>query len=108
MDNTITPQNETSTSHTTADDAGDDSSLRRLESRRFTYKELKIITNNFQRVLGQGGFGYVYSGILEDGTQVAVKKRSHSSKQGVKEFLAEVNMPITTVDGSGFKVPHQI
>ncbi|KAM0828338.1 hypothetical protein ACQ4PT_067619 [Festuca glaucescens] len=92
MDNTITPQNETITSHATANDAGDDSSLRRLESRRFTYKELKMITNNFQRVLGQGGFGYVYSGFLEDGTQVAVKLRSHSSNQGVKEFLAEAQI----------------
>ena len=32
----------------------------------------------------------IYSGFLEDGTQVAVKLRSHSSNQGVKEFLAEV------------------
>jgi predicted Ser/Thr protein kinase len=49
-----------------------------------------MITTNFQRVLGRGGFGYVYSGLLEDGTPVAVKLRSHSSNQGVKEFLAEV------------------
>ncbi|TVU20528.1 hypothetical protein EJB05_36741, partial [Eragrostis curvula] len=63
-----------------------------LENRRFTYKELEMITNNFQRVLGQGGFGYVYHGLLEDGTQVAVKLRSHSSNQGVKEFLAEAQI----------------
>ncbi|KAK1699305.1 hypothetical protein QYE76_016002 [Lolium multiflorum] len=53
-------------------------------------KELEKITDNFQRVLGRGGFGYVYDGSLEDGTQVAVKLRSHTSNQGVKEFLAEV------------------
>mgnify|MGYP000980367727 CR=1 FL=1 len=67
-----------------------DSLLQRLENRRFTYKDLEKITNNFQRVLGRGGFGYVYDGFLEDGNQVAVKLRSHSSHQGVKEFLAEV------------------
>ena len=68
-----------------------DSSLR-LENRRFTFKDLKMITNNFQRVIGQGGFGLVYSGFLEDDTQVAVKLRSDSSNQGVKEFLAEVQI----------------
>ena len=83
----VKPQNEEamSTSY-----GGDDDSLRLVENRRFTYKELERITNGFDRVLGQGGFGYVYDGFLEDGTQVAVKLRSHSSNQGVKEFLAEV------------------
>ncbi|KAF6991210.1 hypothetical protein CFC21_008320 [Triticum aestivum] len=70
----------------------DNSSLHRLESRQFTYEELKMITNNFQRVLGQGGFGYVYDGFQEDGTHVAVKLQSHSSSQGVKEFLAEAHI----------------
>jgi predicted Ser/Thr protein kinase len=84
------PKNETITRQTLANDTGDDSSLQRLENRRFTYRDLEIITNNFQRVLGRGGFGYVYDGFLEDGTQVAVKLRSHSSNQGAKEFLAEV------------------
>uniref|UniRef100_A0ACD5T8C4 Uncharacterized protein n=1 Tax=Avena sativa TaxID=4498 RepID=A0ACD5T8C4_AVESA len=89
MDNSITLKNETIMSNSTVNNVGSDSSLRRLESRRFTYKELEMITNNFQQVLGKGGFGYVYNGFLEDGTQVAVKLRSHSSNQGVKEFLAE-------------------
>ncbi|CAL4909209.1 unnamed protein product [Urochloa decumbens] len=69
-------------------DAYPQSSLQ-LENRRFSYKELEMITNNFERVLGRGGFGKVYDGFLEDGTQVAVKLRSDSSNQGVKEFLAE-------------------
>ncbi|VAI44036.1 unnamed protein product [Triticum turgidum subsp. durum] len=58
-------------------------------NRRFTYTELKVVTSNFRRVLGEGGFGLVYDGFLEDGTQVAVKLRSQSSNQGVKEFLTE-------------------
>jgi hypothetical protein len=92
--NSVKPQNETPMSHVPTRDAYHpqwQSSLH-LENRRFTYKELEVITNNFQRVLGRGGFGKVYDGFLEDGTQVAVKLRSDSSNQGVKEFLAEVKL----------------
>ncbi|KAJ3678960.1 hypothetical protein LUZ61_021124 [Rhynchospora tenuis] len=60
-----------------------------FENRRFSYNDLQRITNNFQNNIGTGGFGSVYVGILEDGTQVAVKRRSQSSSQGVKELLAE-------------------
>ncbi|KAL6620562.1 hypothetical protein ACP70R_035701 [Stipagrostis hirtigluma subsp. patula] len=88
MSNSVKPENETPMNHVPAGGAYAHSSLQ-LENRRFTYKELEMITNNFQRVLGRGGFGLVYDGFLEDGTQVAVKLRSDSSNQGVKEFLAE-------------------
>uniref|UniRef100_N1QVW2 Putative LRR receptor-like serine/threonine-protein kinase n=1 Tax=Aegilops tauschii TaxID=37682 RepID=N1QVW2_AEGTA len=71
---------------------GDGNSSLGLESHRFTYRELETITNNFQRVLGRGGFGCVFHGSLEDGTQVAVKLRSHSSNQGVRQFLAEAQV----------------
>ncbi|KAF8727330.1 hypothetical protein HU200_018932 [Digitaria exilis] len=84
----VKPQNDTRTSHLPIGGTYPESSLQ-LENRRFTYKELEMITNNFERVLGRGGFGKVYDGFLEDGTQVAVKLRSDSSNQGVKEFLAE-------------------
>ncbi|BAF24873.2 Os09g0353200 [Oryza sativa Japonica Group] len=59
-------------------------------SRQFTYEELKNFTLNFQRFIGQGGFGHVYYGCLEDGSEVAVKMRSESSLHGLDEFLAEV------------------
>ncbi|KAF0927289.1 hypothetical protein E2562_031493, partial [Oryza meyeriana var. granulata] len=69
---------------------GSEQSLLELRNnRRFTYKDLAVITNNFQRVLGKGGFGPVYDGFLKDGTHVAVKVRDESSDQGYSEFLTE-------------------
>lgn len=67
----------------------EDTSLQ-LDNRQFTYKELKTLTNDFKKDIGKGGFGTVYLGHLEDGTPVAVKMRSQSSAQGIKEFLGEV------------------
>ncbi|KAJ4890979.1 Leucine-rich repeat transmembrane protein kinase protein [Raphanus sativus] len=60
--------------------------------RCFKYSEVVSITNNFERVLGKGGFGEVYHGRLSDGDQVAVKKLSEESAQGYKEFRAEVEI----------------
>ncbi|KAL6847360.1 hypothetical protein ACP4OV_023213 [Aristida adscensionis] len=60
-----------------------------FENRKFTYKELKLMTGNFREELGQGGFGAVFLGLLENGSPVAVKIRSKTSSQGHKEFLAE-------------------
>ncbi|CAM0953287.1 unnamed protein product [Alopecurus aequalis] len=62
------------------------------ENRQFTYMELEKMTNNFQRQLGRGGFGYVFHGSLDNGTEVAVKLSSHSSNQDVKQFLAEAQV----------------
>lgn len=41
-------------------------------------------------MLGQGGFGNVYKGALEDGTEIAVKRLIKGSGQGVQEFRNEV------------------
>ncbi|XP_042967971.1 LRR receptor-like serine/threonine-protein kinase IOS1 isoform X2 [Carya illinoinensis] len=64
-----------------------------LESlqRQFTYSEILRITNNFERILGKGGFGTVYYGYIDD-TQVAVKMLSHSSVQGYQQFQSEVRL----------------
>ncbi|KAF3678610.1 putative G-type lectin S-receptor-like serine/threonine-protein kinase SD2-5-like [Capsicum annuum] len=56
---------------------------------RFSYNELKIITDDFSRKLGEGGFGSVDEGTPRNGTKIAVK---HLDGLGqVKEsFLTEV------------------
>ena len=65
---------------------------RSLESiqRQFTYTDLLRITNNFERILGKGGFGTVFHGCIEN-TQVAVKMLSASSVQGYQQFQAEAS-----------------
>ncbi|KAK3160007.1 hypothetical protein QOZ80_1BG0054080 [Eleusine coracana subsp. coracana] len=70
-------------------------SLPRPTSTRFlSYEELKEATNNFESssVLGEGGFGRVFKGVLSDGTAVAIKKLTTGGHQGDKEFLVEVEM----------------
>ncbi|CAH8282408.1 unnamed protein product [Eruca vesicaria subsp. sativa] len=59
---------------------------------RFTYTEVQQMTNNFDRALGEGGFGVVYHGCVNVTQQVAVKLLSQSSSQGYKHFKAEVEL----------------
>lgn len=62
--------------------------------REFTYKELKLATDCFSssRVIGNGAFGTVYKGILQDsGEIIAIKRCSHIS-QGNTEFLSELSL----------------
>jgi hypothetical protein len=63
---------------------------------RFSFKDLYHATSGFKskHLLGAGGFGQVYKGVLGSSksvcTEVAVKRISHESRQGMKEFIAEV------------------
>ncbi|XP_009105418.1 proline-rich receptor-like protein kinase PERK9 [Brassica rapa] len=58
----------------------------------FSYQELVKATNGFseENLLGEGGFGCVYKGVLPDGRVVAVKQLKVGGGQGDREFKAEV------------------
>ncbi|KAM3343205.1 cold-responsive protein kinase 1 [Capsicum galapagoense] len=60
----------------------------------FSYKQLRIATNDFSPVnkIGEGGFGSVYKGRLKSGKMAAIKVLSSESKQGVREFLTEIKV----------------
>ncbi|KAF7800798.1 proline-rich receptor-like protein kinase PERK1 [Senna tora] len=60
----------------------------------FTYDELAFATNGFSNsnLLGQGGFGYVHKGVLPNGKTVAIKQMKSGSRQGEREFQAEVEI----------------
>ncbi|XP_031491897.1 G-type lectin S-receptor-like serine/threonine-protein kinase At5g35370 [Nymphaea colorata] len=58
--------------------------------KKFSLSQLESATNNFSVKIGSGGFGAVYKGILEDGTQVAVKKINNVGVQGKREFYTEI------------------
>ncbi|KAF5479294.1 hypothetical protein F2P56_000128 [Juglans regia] len=60
----------------------------------FTYEELVNATNGFsaQNLLGEGGFGCVFKGVLADGKVVAVKQLKIGGGQGEREFRAEVEI----------------
>nr|DAD43237.1 TPA_asm: hypothetical protein HUJ06_001467 [Nelumbo nucifera] len=57
----------------------------------FSYRKLQSATTNFSQLLGTGGFGCVFKGVLGDGTLVAVKKLERVLPHGEKEFITEVN-----------------
>ncbi|KAL2904861.1 Protein NSP-INTERACTING KINASE 1 [Bienertia sinuspersici] len=63
--------------------------------RRFHFRELQGATNNFssKNILGKGGFGIVYKGLLSDGTVVAVKRLKDGNAVGGEiQFQTEVEM----------------
>ncbi|KAK1558870.1 hypothetical protein Q3G72_007631 [Acer saccharum] len=61
--------------------------------RWYTLRELEAATNGLceENVIGEGGYGIVYSGILSDGHRVAVKNLLNNRGQAEKEFKVEVD-----------------
>ncbi|KAI7757040.1 hypothetical protein M8C21_003153, partial [Ambrosia artemisiifolia] len=63
-----------------------------MELPLFSFSSIANATANFSpdNKLGEGGFGPVYKGVLEDGKEIAVKRLSKNSSQGINEFKNEV------------------
>lgn len=63
-------------------------------AKTFTLNDIERATNGFDssRIIGEGGFGVVYRGILDDRREVAVKVLKRANQHGGREFLAEVEM----------------
>ncbi|KAL4354049.1 hypothetical protein GQ457_06G026570 [Hibiscus cannabinus] len=74
------------------DNAGIESFIKKFGSpapRRYSYREIKKMTNKFDNKLGQGGYGTVYKGKLSEGRLVAVKILDGSKGNG-EDFMNEV------------------
>ncbi|GLJ05373.1 hypothetical protein SUGI_0017030 [Cryptomeria japonica] len=66
--------------------------LNPVKSRSFSLVEMMRATQDLSQKIGEGGFGSVYFGKLQDGKDVAVKLLSSTSKQGATEFLNEIDL----------------
>ncbi|CAA2965657.1 G-type lectin S-receptor-like serine threonine-kinase CES101 [Olea europaea subsp. europaea] len=60
----------------------------------FSFESIAMATNNFadENKLGEGGFGPVYKGTLPCGQEIAIKRLSRSSGQGMREFKNEIQL----------------
>ena len=60
----------------------------------YSLRELEKATKNFaaERILGEGGFGTVYKGTLDNGVEVAIKKTNHVDTSGSQQFVNEVEV----------------
>lgn len=61
---------------------------------RYTFDQIKSATNGLsaQNIIGRGGYGNVYRGVLQDGTEVAVKRFKNFSAAGDENFAHEVEV----------------
>lgn len=74
--------------------AEDDFKIAFGQLKKFSWRELQIATNNFSDEIGAGAFAKVYKGVLNDGTEIAVKRLLSTLTQdaGEASFLQEIEM----------------
>ncbi|XP_057749781.1 nodulation receptor kinase-like [Arachis stenosperma] len=70
----------------------DDFLIKSISIQAFTLEYIEVATEKYNILIGEGGFGSVYRGTLENGQVVAVKVRSATSTQGTREFDNELNL----------------
>ncbi|KZV23292.1 Leucine-rich repeat protein kinase family protein [Dorcoceras hygrometricum] len=76
----------------------------RLDKTAFTHSDILKATRSFSddRIIGRGGSGTVYRGVLPDGREVAIKKLQTEGIEGEREFRAEMEV----LTGNAFGWPH--
>ncbi|XP_073015176.1 probable LRR receptor-like serine/threonine-protein kinase At1g74360 [Primulina eburnea] len=76
----------------------------RLDKTAFTHSDILKATRSFSddRIIGRGGSGTVYRGVLPDGREVAIKKLQTGGIEGEREFRAEMEV----LTGNAFGWPH--